>query len=222
MLHIKRPKADGSDNWRFRHHAVFLGLGILTAAADLILAIFMFFYQFGTPAYVWGVAMAVSIIEALYIGGMLAFIEFHIGTHSHWGHGKTVLALWSGSVTINLAYFIGGYSEASSDSDATAFKIGLFIGILSQLSGLVLTILAVMLHIVLLTDPHPELHGYHPKKRWKNRKHFRRHHHAPAEDDEDGDGDEGGWKDDDEDAETLQGSESEDEDEDDGRKRRKR
>lgn len=118
--------------------------------------------------------------------------------------------LWCGSLTINLAYLLGGYTEEgvgqtfyvalvvrplpSSPLAASSTSLSLLppasllrlpcpsltlfpptqVGVISQVGGLILVILARMLHILLLTDPEPEKHGYHPKaayKRYKRKKH---------------------------------------------------
>ncbi|GAA5850447.1 hypothetical protein JCM8547_001878 [Rhodosporidiobolus lusitaniae] len=167
---------DPAENFRFRYWGMFLGLGGLTVAFDFSLVVFLCFYNFSTPAYLYGTAIAVSLIEALYISVSVALIEFHVGTHSHWDMGKVLSPLWCGSVTINIAIFVGGSDELGTST----YTIGLFLVVCSQLSGLTLMILAVMKHILLLTDPNPQEHGWQPAKKKK-----RRHHHHRDEDDDD-------------------------------------
>ncbi|GAA5902393.1 hypothetical protein JCM5296_003129 [Sporobolomyces johnsonii] len=185
---MRKEPFDPANNWRFRYHAVFLTLGCMVPAFDISLAVFMGFYDLGTPSYVYLTALAVSLVEGLYIAIAVTLIELHKFTHSHWDMGKALLPLWCGSLTINLAYFIGG---SSSDSTDSTFEIGAIIGGLSQLCGLILIVMSFLLHILLLTDPDPKAHGFHPKHRYHK---FRRHRH-PDDTTDSGDGSEGGGDD---------------------------
>ncbi|BGP16371.1 hypothetical protein JCM10213v2_004373 [Rhodosporidiobolus nylandii] len=150
------------------------------------------FYSFGTPGYVWGVALAVSLVEGLYIAISVALIEFHVGVRTRVDMAAALLPLWAGSMVIGLSFFIGG-SEATG-ADSGVYKIGIGIFGISHAAGLVLAIVSITLHILLLTDPDPQAHGYHPAKAWK--RHRRRHHGHKSEDDDEEDAmDDGGGDD---------------------------
>ncbi|GAA5885916.1 hypothetical protein JCM6882_004202 [Rhodosporidiobolus microsporus] len=188
-MHLRHPpRFDPSNNWRFRYHGMFLALAIIVVLADISLAIFMFIYPFGTPSYLYGTAMAVSIIEAVTISVDVALIEFHVGTRTHLDVGKALMPLWCASLSINIAYFIGGASGATGD-DASVYKVGLFLVAVSQLSGLCLTIMSILLHILLLTDPDPKAHGYHPKEKGHHHRHGSRRRRDRDDDEEDDEGD---------------------------------
>ncbi|GAA5919627.1 hypothetical protein JCM1841_001091 [Sporobolomyces salmonicolor] len=144
----------------------------IVPACDICLAIFMGFYDFGTPSYVYLTALAVSLIEGRYIAIAVTLIELHKFTHSHWDMGKVLLPLWCASLTINLAYCIGG---SSSDSTDSTFEIGAIANWGSLANFLI--VMSFLLHILLLTDPKPNAHGFHPKHRYHQfRDNHRRRH----------------------------------------------
>ncbi|GAA5983673.1 hypothetical protein JCM11641_000929 [Rhodosporidiobolus odoratus] len=186
---FKPPHLDRSNknNWRFRYHGTWLALGCLTAFADFALAVFVAFYNFGVPGYLYGTVIAVSALEGLYISVVIALIEFHVGVKTHADVGKELGPMWCGSLTINLVFFIGASSEASGDA-ANSYKAGAAIAAVSQILGLIMVILSGLLHILLLTDPNPEAHGFHPNQARKHRhKHRSRHKNGTESDDPEAD-----------------------------------
>ncbi|BGP48245.1 hypothetical protein JCM10450v2_004117 [Rhodotorula kratochvilovae] len=181
----QQPPFDPSKNYRFRHEAVFLCTTVTVCALDLLVAGFISYEHFGVEAYVWGIAVAVSVIEGLFIGGSVALIEFHVGTHKHWDMVIPQAFIWAGSLTINIVFLLGAMGN-KADSP----KMFIFIAFLvaaSQLSGLALAIVGSRTHILLLEDPNPEKHGFHPKGEKKRHRWGRRHKHGRKGRDDDDD-----------------------------------
>ncbi|GAA5820083.1 hypothetical protein JCM11251_005475 [Rhodosporidiobolus azoricus] len=134
--------------------------GMFLALAVIVVAADIAFaiFVFFYPFDLYGTVMVVSLIEALVIGGSVALIELHVGTRSHLDLGKALMPLCS------LPQIVA----------------------VSQLSGLCLTIMSILLHILLLTDPDPDLHGFHPKRSVRRHRH-RHQKHRRQRDEEDGD-----------------------------------
>ncbi|BGP40137.1 hypothetical protein JCM10449v2_004095 [Rhodotorula kratochvilovae] len=148
----QQPPFDPSKNYRFRHEAVFLCTTVTVCVLDLLVAGFISYEHFGVEAYVWGIAVAVSVIEGLFIGGSF---------------------IWAGSLTINIVFLLGAMGN-KADSPKMFIFIALLVAA-SQLSGLALAIVGSRTHILLLEDPNPEKHGFHPKGEKKRHRWGRRH-----------------------------------------------
>ncbi|GAA5822764.1 hypothetical protein JCM10212_000323 [Sporobolomyces blumeae] len=154
-MHGKVPfDEDNSDNWRFRHFKSFIVFCASTGSFDVAFAVFVLVHDAGVQSYVRYVAAAVSLVEASFIALVVALIFFHKGVDSHADMGPYLFLLWAASLSINITYYIGATSSDSLDDNV--YIVGVILASLSQLSGLALSIVSRMLHILYLRDPNPK------------------------------------------------------------------
>ncbi|TNY19457.1 hypothetical protein DMC30DRAFT_304439 [Rhodotorula diobovata] len=154
------PHFDPSKNLRFRHEvAVLVAVGVV-ATLDFALAGVMAYDHFGNPTPVWGIAVAISLVEGLYVAVTAALIEFHVGATRHLDMVLPLVYVLSGSLAVNVIFVLGALDEKGTHP--VLFPTLVFLVVASQAAGLALSIVGVKTHILLLLDPHPEAHGYHP------------------------------------------------------------
>ncbi|BGP32322.1 hypothetical protein JCM10296v2_004103 [Rhodotorula toruloides] len=163
----------GADPWRKNHRIAFFGATGSAAFFDAGFAGIVLWENFGVPAYVYGTAIAISIIEAVYIVVSVVLIERGIGTRSRIDMSLALMPMWAGSLTINIAFLLG--ANAGKTESPTAFMAAAAFTALSQLCGLALAVLGIMYHIVELRDPHPRKHHFMERMR-RVRDRLRRHH----------------------------------------------
>ncbi|GAA5840365.1 hypothetical protein JCM9279_002358 [Rhodotorula babjevae] len=152
------PRFDPRSNLRFRHETAFLVGTAAVAVLDFALAGLMAYEHFGNSAAVWGVAVAISLVEGLFIAVSVALIEFHVGTTKHWDLVLPLCYVWTGSLAINVAFCLGASEEKATFP--VLFPTLVALATASQAAGLALALVGARTHILLTEDPEPDKHGF--------------------------------------------------------------
>ncbi|GAA6053804.1 hypothetical protein JCM3770_003044 [Rhodotorula araucariae] len=158
--HSDGQRMDPSKNYRFRHSA---------------------YEHFGVESYVWGIAVALSVIEGLYVATSVALIVCHVGTQKHWDMVRALTFICTASVTINIVFFLGAMKNRADASRMFAWIT--FLIFAAAVADLALAIVGTRTHILLLTDPHPEKHRYLPVVKKHHHSGHRRGHSKRSDDD---------------------------------------
>ncbi|GAA5937616.1 hypothetical protein JCM3775_001285 [Rhodotorula graminis] len=167
------PRFDPRDNLRFRHETAFLVGTAAVAVLDFALAGLMVYEHFGNPAAVWGVAVAISLVEGLFIAVSVALIELHVGTTKHWDLVLPLCYVWTGSLAINVTFCLGASEEKATFP--VLFPTLVALAAASQAAGLALALVGARTHILLTEDPEPDKHGFRAHHGGGEGGHGRRH-----------------------------------------------
>ncbi|GAA5896178.1 hypothetical protein JCM8208_007551 [Rhodotorula glutinis] len=175
---VASSRFDPRNNLRFRHETAFLVGTAAVAVLDFALAGLMAYEHFGNPSAVWGVAVAIALVEGLYVVVSVGLIELHVGTTRHWDLVLPLCYVWTGSLAINVAFCLGASEEKATFP--VLFPTLVALATASQAAGLALALVGARTHILLTTDPEPDKHGFraggggHGKRhRWGRHRHGR-------------------------------------------------